>query len=105
MDTREKHQILFAQLVVMFHAAAMQQMGKLKDPLTDKIERNLAAAQSSIDILDMLKEKTGGNLSNEEERMLNDILRELKLNYVDEVDKERKAATGAQGPKEGEAAP
>lgn len=104
MDTREKYQILFAQLVLMFHAAAMQQMGKLKNPMTDKIERDLAAAQSSIDILDMLKEKTGANLSDEEGRMLNDILRELKLNYVDEVEKERKAATGAEPSNEGEAA-
>lgn len=104
MDIKEKHQILFAHLVVMFHAAAMQQMGKLKNPVTDKIERDLVAAQGSIDILDMLKEKTKGNLGPEEERMMNDVLRELKLNYVDEVDKEQKTGTDQQqaATKEGE---
>jgi hypothetical protein len=87
MDPQQKQQLFFAQLVMVFHAAALQQMGKVKNPLTDKVERDLAAAQSSIDILDMLKEKTKGNLTAEEERMLKDVLMELKLNYVDEVKK------------------
>jgi hypothetical protein len=87
MNTKEKHQILFSQLVLMFHAAAMQQMGKLKNPVTDKVERDLAAAQSSIDLLDMIKEKTEGNLSQEENRLLVEVLKELKLNYVDEMNK------------------
>ena len=87
MNTQEKYQLYFTQLVVMFHAATMQQLGKVKNPLTDKIDRDLAAAQSSIDMLDMLKEKTRGNLSGDEERFLSQILQELKLNYVDESNK------------------
>lgn len=87
MNTQEKHQLLFSQLVIMFHAAAMQQMGKLKNPMTDKIERDLLAAQSTIDLLDMLKEKTRGNLIDEENRLLTSVLQELKLNFVDEAKK------------------
>jgi hypothetical protein len=87
MDATEKNQLYFTQLVLMFHAAAMQQMGKIKSPLTDKIERDLSAAQGSIDLLDMLKEKTKGNLSSDEERLLTTVLKELKLNYVDELNK------------------
>jgi hypothetical protein len=87
MDAKEKQQILFTQLVLMFHAAAIQQMGKLKNPITDKIERDLGAAQGSIDLLDMLKEKTQGNLTPEENRLLGEVLKELKLNYVDELNK------------------
>ena len=87
MDLHEKHQLYFTQLVAMFHAATMQQLGKVKNPLTDKIDRDLAAAQSSIDMLDMLKEKTRGNLSPEEDRFLSQILQEVKLNYVDEANK------------------
>jgi hypothetical protein len=71
----------------MFQVATMQQLGKLKNPVTDKIERDLRAAQSSIDVLDMLKHKTKGNLAPEEERFINETLKELKLNYVDEMNK------------------
>lgn len=87
MNETEKSQQYFTQLVLMFHAAAMQQMGKIKNPLLDKIERDLAAAQSSIDLLDVLKEKTKGNLTADENRLLTSVLKELKLNYVDEMGK------------------
>ncbi len=87
MDSHEKNQLLFTQLVFMFHAATMQQLGKIKNPLTDKVERDLTAAQASIDMLDMLREKTRGNLAPDEERMLSQILQEAKLNYVDEMNK------------------
>jgi len=99
MDQHEKHQILFSQLVLMFHAAAMQQMGKLKNPMTDKIERDLGAAQGSIDILEMLRTKTRGNLDVDETRLLDQVLRELRLNYVDEANKKEPAPPpAAEGP-------
>ncbi|MFN0157956.1 MAG: DUF1844 domain-containing protein [Bacteroidota bacterium] len=87
MDEKQKHEMMFVQLVYMFHAAAMHQLGKLKNPLTDKIERDLGAAQGTIDMIDMLKTKTKGNLSAEEDRMLSSLLMELRLNYVDEASK------------------
>jgi hypothetical protein len=68
----------------------MQQMGKLKNPLSDKVEKNLEQAQMSIDILEMFHQKMKGNLSESENRMFNDVLRELKLNYVDEVTRDQK---------------
>ena len=87
MDEKETHTVLLAQLVFMLHEAAMHQLGKVKSPITDKIERNLPAAQGTIDMLDMLWEKMKGNLSAEEEKMFSGIIRELKLNYVDEVNR------------------
>ena len=89
MTTDEKHEALFAGLVMMFHAAAMQQMGKVKNPATDKLERNLEQAQMSIDMLDMLQLKMRGNMTAEEERLLKNALQDLKLNYVDEVGKDQ----------------
>jgi Domain of unknown function (DUF1844) len=62
-------------------------MGKIKNPMTDAVERNLEAAQNSIDILDMLRVKMKGNLSQEESRLLTQVLAELRLNYVDEAAK------------------
>jgi len=88
----DKNASLLFSLVMTFQAAAMQQMGKLKNPISDKIERDLQQAQLSIDILDMLEEKTRGNLSEDESKLLKGILQELKLNYVDEIAKEPVAA-------------
>ncbi len=85
----EKNEILLTQLVLMFQTAALQQMGKLKSPLSDKIEQDLAQAQISIDMLEMLHTKMKGNLTPEEQKILSTVLQELKLNYVDEVSKSR----------------
>ena len=79
---------MFVQLVAMFQAAALQQMGKIKNPVSDAIEKNMEQAQLSIDLIDMLKEKTKGNRSPEEERFISGVLQDLKLNYVDELAKE-----------------
>ncbi len=86
----QKNEILFLQLIMTFETAAWQQMGKIKSPLTDKIERDLNQAQLSIDILDMIKAKTAANLTENETRVLDKTLSELKLNFVDELEKERK---------------
>src|SRR5512143_1119738 len=95
MDNNEKQQFYFSQLVLMFHTATMHQLGKIKNPMTGAIERDLAAAQNSIDVLDMLKEKTRGNLNEQEARLLSTVIQELKLNYVDEVNKKPEANQGA----------
>ncbi len=86
----EKNRILFMHLVTMFETAAWQHLGKIQNPLTGKIEKDLEQARFSIDVLDMLLVRTQGNLSDEERRYLEDRIRNLKLNFVDEVEKERK---------------
>ena len=78
---------LFAQLIMMFQGAAFQQMGKVMNPVTNKIERDLEQAKNSIDILGMLEAKTKGNLNENEQKMLEHALYELRMNYVDEMNK------------------
>ena len=75
------------QLIYSLQAASMQQMGKVMNPMTNKIERNLALAQNSIDMLAMVEEKTKGNLSEEEMKLLSHVLYELRLNFLDESKK------------------
>jgi hypothetical protein len=87
MDASDKETMLFARLVFMLHAAAMQYLGKIKNPVTDAIERDLSAAQGMIDTLDMLEKRTKGNLSADEAKMLGQTLQELRLNFVDEAQK------------------
>ncbi len=87
MEHTEKQRFLFMQLVFSLHSATMQQLGKVKNPLSDTIERDLQGAQGSIDMLEMIRDKTKGNLSSDEEKFLTQILHELRLNYVDEAAK------------------
>lgn len=87
MDSKEKNTQLFMYLVGSFEMSAMMAMGKIKNPMTDKTERDLTQAQFSIDIMDMLKEKTKGQLSEYEAKFLENTLGQLKLNYIDEAKK------------------
>jgi hypothetical protein len=90
-DERDIH---FLSLIFSLQAAALQQLGKLVNPLSGQVERDLGAARQSIDLLESLARKTRGNLSRDEERALQDILTSLRLNYVDEV-KKGEPLTGA----------
>ena len=77
----------FMQIVLSLQGAAMQFMGKVLNPMTQKIERDLVMAQNSIDMLTMLDKKTKNNLSDEEAQMIEHVLYELRLNFVDETNK------------------
>ena len=83
----DKNDQLFMQLIYIFHHSAMQAMGKIKNPVTDKIERDLAQSQQAIDMLEMIKEKTKGNISADLLKMMDGFLTELRLNYIDESNK------------------
>ena len=81
----EKNDQLFASLLYLFHNTGMQGLGKLMNPVTQKIEKNVAQAKESIEMLEMLKQKTQGNLNPELTRLLDQFLTDLRLNYVDEL--------------------
>lgn len=76
---------LFLSLIYNFQFQTMIMLGKLANPVTGKIEKELNGAQISIDMLDMIKEKTKDNISEDEEKILNNIIADLKLNYVEEL--------------------
>ncbi len=90
MAENTNYEVLFMQLIMQQQQWAMMSMGKLKNPMSDKIERNLEMAKYTIDTLDMLATKTKGNLGEYEDKFLSEVLRELKLNYVEEVGKDKK---------------
>ena len=79
-------EVLFLQLVSMFQVAAMQQLGKIVNPVSNEVDRDLDQAKFSIDVLDALKEKTLGNLSKRENEYLEKVLFELHMNYVNELE-------------------
>ncbi len=90
----------FVQLVLMFQVSAMQQMGKIQNPLTKKTERDLNQAKFSIDMLEMIQQKTKNNLSDSEKKFLDHVLFELRMNYVDEVNKDKEGKKEVKSPKE-----
>ncbi len=89
--TREELlELMFIQYVSALTNAGMQHMGKIMNPLTGKIEKNLEASQGIIELLSMLKEKTKGNLSSNEEKIISEGMANLQLNYADEVQRMEK---------------
>ena len=84
-----RSEFLFQHLIAMFQTLAFQQMGKLINPITNKLERDLQQARITIDMLQMLKEKTAGNLTPTEQRLLDGAIFELQMNYVDEVERQK----------------
>ena len=83
----DKYDLQFFQIVISLHAGAMQQMGKVASQLTGSIERDMPQAQSSIDMLTMLQRKTEGNLNDDEKKLLEHVLFELRMNFVEESKK------------------
>jgi hypothetical protein len=67
---------------------AMMNLGKIKNPMTEVIEKNLEAAAVSIDMIDMLFNKSEEGFSDEEKKVLEHIVSDLRLNYVNESGKE-----------------
>jgi hypothetical protein len=89
MTTGEKGReaALFLQLLLGLQQAAMVALGKLMNPVTGKIERNLEAARNTIDTLSAIANRTQGNLESDEQRVLTQVLTDLRMNYLDEVKK------------------
>ena len=92
-ETPSRQAALFLQLVLGLQQAGMVALGKLMNPVTRKVERNLEIARDTIDTLAALEARTHGNLEPDEQRVLQQALTELRLNYVDEV---KKAATSTE---------
>jgi hypothetical protein len=75
------------QLIFMFQGAAFQHMGKVVNPATQEVDRDLDQARHAIDLLSMLETKTRGNLTEDEAKLLEHTLFELRMNFVEEQKK------------------
>jgi len=78
----DKKEAMFLGLVQSFVTNGLIQLGKQKNPLSGKTEVNLRQAQYSIEMLDMIKEKTEGNLSEKEGSVIKKTISDLKLAFV-----------------------
>ena len=72
-------------LVGTFQSSAWIALGKIENPITEKIKVNTDQASFYIDLLDMMQEKMRGNLTDYEEQMLINTVSELKLNLIEKI--------------------
>lgn len=72
----------FSTFLLSLGTSALVQMGEAPVPGMGKVETDLPGARQTIDILGMLEEKTDGNLSDAEANLLRNLLRDLRLRYV-----------------------
>ncbi len=82
MDETLPH-IDFATFVLSLSHSALMHLGEAPDPETGSVERNLTLARQSIDLIGMLEEKTKGNLTGDEERLIGQILYDLRMRFVE----------------------
>jgi hypothetical protein len=73
----------FATFVLSLSHSALMHLGEAPHPETNKIEANLPLAKQNIDLLGLLDEKTKGNLTGDEERLLAQVLFDLRMRYVE----------------------
>lgn len=76
--------ITFTNFVLSLSTSALFHFGDFPDPEGGKAQKNLPAAKQTIDILDMINEKTKGNLNENENSLIQGVLYELKMRYVKE---------------------
>jgi len=84
----ELPEVSFSSFVLSLSTSALVHLGEVPDPVTQKIDKHLPLAKQTIDLLGMLMEKTKGNLSGDEEKMMDHLLADLRWRYVREAKKE-----------------
>ena len=75
-------EVNFNSLIFSLSSSALFHIGEIADPQTGEKKKDLQMAKHSIDIIAMLKEKTKGNLADEERQFIDSVLTDLRLRYV-----------------------
>jgi hypothetical protein len=80
---RHAHKIDFATFIMSLSTSAFVHLGLVEDPVTRQKDKDLELARQDIDLLEMIGEKTKGNLSAQEAEMMEQVLYELRLRFVE----------------------
>jgi hypothetical protein len=75
-------EIDFTHFIFSLSTSALIQLGEIEDPFAKKLVKNLPLAKQTIDLIGMLKEKTKGNLTPEEEKITEYVLYDLRMRFV-----------------------
>lgn len=74
--------ISFSQFVITLVQSTMVALGEAENPDTGQKRMNLDLAQDTINVLTMLKNKTGGNLSDDEQKLIDGLLVEVQTKFL-----------------------
>ena len=77
--------VSFSTFILGLSTQALLHLGDIESPVSGKVERDLGAARHVIDILGILQAKTTNNLEQAEERLLEAVLYDLRMRYVELV--------------------
>lgn len=80
-------EISFSAFVISLSTQALMHLGEIANPLSGKMEPDMPVAKQLIDIIGVLREKTRGNLDSGEEKLMEDVLFDLRMKYVEAVKK------------------
>ena len=75
----------FPAFIISLSTQALMHLGEISNPVTGKVEKDVAVARQTIDIIGMLSEKSKGNLDETEEQLLREVLYNLRMKYVEAV--------------------
>ncbi len=75
-------EIDFINFIFSLSTSVLIQLGEIQDPISETVTKNLPLAKQTIDLIGMLMEKTKGNLTPQEEKVIESILYDLRMRYV-----------------------
>ncbi len=75
--------LTFSALLLSLSTSALVNLGELPDPISNEKQINLPLAKQTIGIIEMLKDTTTGNLNQDEDRLINNMLYDLRMKYID----------------------
>jgi hypothetical protein len=81
-ETQARPPIDFPSYVLSYYTQGLVLLGEVPNPYTNKKEEDIEAARHTVDILSMLQAKTKGNLSKDEEQLLDTVLYELRMKFM-----------------------
>ncbi len=82
-DTKaEDFKMDFSNFILSLNASAMIHLGDIPDPNTKERGVNLHSAKHTVDILELIQDKTRGNLTDEEKKLMDDVIYSLRMRYV-----------------------
>jgi hypothetical protein len=84
-DMPELPRLDFPTFVLSLSSSVLVHLGEIPEPESGQTMANLPVAKQTIDILSMLEQKTAGNLDPQEDKLLKDMLFELRMKYVQKV--------------------
>jgi len=77
----------FSTFIASLSSSAMVQLGEIAEPTTGQNQKNMPMAKHTIDIIALLQEKTKGNLTNEENKLIQNVLTDLRMRYIGAINK------------------